>query len=128
MEFSELSLLEALCSECCFTNVSPCSKSFVSNAHTPLPNLFAVLCFPPKSCAPQVLVVPQMSLQQELEGSAQCHWPPAVLQHSLLYSSRNDTVLCTASPVLTSSGGRTGVPKSLEALRLWRCAGASQVL
>lgn len=115
-------LLSCLCwnhSECCFTSVSPCSKSFVRNAHTPLPN-FAVFC----SHLSAELLRLWLSHPAGMEGTARCHWPPAVLQHSLLCSSSNDTVLCTAVPVLTSSGAEDRwpqVPGGTGAVGMCRC-------
>lgn len=76
---------------------------------------------------------PRCPSSRHWRGLPRATGPPAVLQHNLLYSSRNDTVLGAAVPVLTSSGGQDRCPQVpgatlIRTLGLWGCASAAQVL
>lgn len=76
---------------------------------------------------------PRCSSSRLWRGLPRATGPPVVLQHNLPCSSRNDSVLGAAVPMLTSSGGEDRCPQVpgatlIQTLGLWGCAGAAQVL
>lgn len=120
MEFSELSLLETLCS----------ALQVSLHVATPLLGMLVPSCqislqFSVPYLKAELL---RLWLSPRCPSSRdQCPWAPAVLQHNLLYSSRNDTALC-AVLVLTSSGGEDSCPQVPGGTGVGGCAGAGQVL